>query len=256
MRTTSSPRYGFIGRSYAAAIERRREKGEFSGDEFYVEHVASRIRSSDIDAWFQELRQDVRGNAAAAVKVHKNFTDLLNEITGLDKRSFASKYLHFHFRSRFFIYDTRAEKSVGQLVNDHSPNRHFSEGKRSTDAAYARFFSRCEQLSRSIRDLIGQDLDPREVDKVLLAWSRLIAKAQAIAALLEIRAPDETASADDWRVWVAWWEPSYEAARGLSEEQKRYLKAGGWWPPVTAAHIRPAPEIVIRTRRPGLFRRA
>jgi len=67
----------------------------------------------------------------------------------------------------------------------------------------------------------------------------IIDKALAIAALLEIRAPDETASADDWRVWVAWWEASYEAARGLSEEQKRYLKAGGWWPPVTATHTRP-----------------
>jgi hypothetical protein len=41
-----------IGRSYAAAIERRREKGEFSGDEFYVKHVAPCIRSSDIDARF------------------------------------------------------------------------------------------------------------------------------------------------------------------------------------------------------------
>ena len=83
-----------------------------------------------------------------------------------------------------------------------------------------------------------------------------IGKVQAIAALLEIRAPDETASADDWRVWVAWWEPSYEAARDLSEEQKRFLKARGWRPPVTAAHIQLAPEIVIRTRRPGLFRSA
>jgi hypothetical protein len=81
-----------------------------------------------------------------------------------------------------------------------------------------------------------------------------IDKARAIAAYLEIGAPDETASADDWRMWVAWWEASYEAARGLSEEQKRYLKAGGWWPPVTASHIQgPAPEIVIRTRRPSLF---
>ena len=80
-----------------------------------------------------------------------------------------------------------------------------------------------------------------------------IDKARAIAACLEIPAPDETASVDDWRTWVAWWEPSYEAARGLSEEQKRYLKAGGWWPPATATHIRPAPEIVIRTQRPGLL---
>jgi hypothetical protein len=162
-----------IGRSYAAAIERRREQVEFSGDEFYVKHVAPHIHSSDIDAWFQELRQDTTGNAANALKVHKKLTDLLYEITKMEKRSFASKYLHFHFRSRFFIYDTRAEKSVGQLVNDQSANRHFSGGKRSTDAAYARFFSRCEQLSRSICDLIGRDVDPREVDKVLIAWRRL-----------------------------------------------------------------------------------
>ena len=158
-----------IGRSYAAAIERRREQGEFSGDEFYTKCVAPHIRSSDIDAWFRELRRDKRRNAATALKVHKQFMDLLNEITQLDKRSFASKYLHFHFPSRYFIYDSRAANSVGQLVEDRSPKRHFSEG---TDTAYARFFSRCEELSRSIRDLIGRDLDPREVDKVLLAWSR------------------------------------------------------------------------------------
>ncbi len=78
---------------------------------------------------------------------------------------------------------------------------------------------------------------------------------ERIAETLEIAAPVE-ATADERRQWEAWWKPSYEAARGLSEEQKRYLKAGGWWPPITAAHIRPAPEIVIRTRRPGLFRSA
>jgi hypothetical protein len=144
-----------IGRSYAAAVERRRVKGEFSGDDFYVKCVAPHIRSSDIDAWLQELRQDKRGNAATALKVHKQFMDLLNEITQLDKRSFASKYLHFHFPSLFFIYDSRAAKSVGQLVEDRSPRRHFSEG---TDTTYARFFSRCEELGRSIRDLIGDDL--------------------------------------------------------------------------------------------------
>ena len=60
----------------------------------------------------------------------------------------------------------------------------------------------------------------------------------------------------DWRAWVAWWEPSYETARGLIDEQESYLKAGGWWPPVTAAQIaQTPPEIVIRTRRSGLFQR-
>ena len=102
-----------IGRAYAAAIERRPEKGEFLGDEFYVELVAPRILDSDIDEWFQELRQDVSGTSSVALKVHKKLTDLLYNITELNKRSLASKYLHFHFPSRFFIYDARAEKSVG-----------------------------------------------------------------------------------------------------------------------------------------------
>ena len=80
-----------------------------------------------------------------------------------------------------------------------------------------------------------------------------IAKAQAIAALLDICAPDETASAEDWRVWVAWWEPSYEAALTLPDAEKAYLKSGGWWPPLCASMIGVAPEIVRRTARPGLF---
>jgi len=85
----------------------------------------------------------------------------------------------------------------------------------------------------------------------------IVTEAKAIAAALGMHAPDHTTSPEDWRAWVAWWEASYETARQLSEEQKRYLKAGGWWPPVTASQIQnPAPEIVIKTRRPGLFQRA
>ncbi len=80
-----------------------------------------------------------------------------------------------------------------------------------------------------------------------------IAKGQAIAALLDIRAPHETASADDWRVWVAWWEASYEAALTLPDAERAYLKSGGWWPPLCASMIGVAPEIVRRTARPGLF---
>jgi hypothetical protein len=77
-------------------------------------------------------------------------------------------------------------------------------------------------------------------------------EARRIAEVLEIAAPEE-ASADELRQWVAWWRESYEAASGLGDEQKLYLKSGGWWPPVTAAQVaNSAPEIVRRTKRPGL----
>ena len=46
-----------IGRSYAAAIERRKNKTTDSeGDFFYEETVAPKIKNSEIDKWFEEIR--------------------------------------------------------------------------------------------------------------------------------------------------------------------------------------------------------
>src|SRR5262245_54011223 len=45
-----------IGRSYAAAIERRSEVGEFRGDLFYS-HVAPAVRKFAIDRWIERVRQ-------------------------------------------------------------------------------------------------------------------------------------------------------------------------------------------------------
>ncbi len=78
-------------------------------------------------------------------------------------------------------------------------------------------------------------------------------EARRIAEVLEIAAPEQ-ASADELQQWVSWWKASCETARGLSDEQRDYLKSGGWWPPVSAAQIEnSAPDIVRRTQRPGLW---
>ena len=77
-------------------------------------------------------------------------------------------------------------------------------------------------------------------------------EARRIAEALEIAAPEQ-ATADELRQWVSWWKESYEAARRLSDEQRAYMKEGGWWPPLSASMIGIAPEIVRRTERPGLF---
>lgn len=77
-------------------------------------------------------------------------------------------------------------------------------------------------------------------------------EAQLIAQVLEIDVPVE-ATADERRQWVAWWKPSYETARTLPDEQKAYLRGGGWWPPLCDSMIGVAPEIVRRTSRPGLY---
>ena len=75
-------------------------------------------------------------------------------------------------------------------------------------------------------------------------------EARRIAEVLEIAAPEQ-ASAAELQQWVSWWKEFHEAARALSEEQRHYLKSGGWWPPVSAAQIdNIAPDIVRRTQRP------
>jgi hypothetical protein len=81
-------------------------------------------------------------------------------------------------------------------------------------------------------------------------------EARHIAEVLEIAVPDQ-ATTDELQQWVLWWRESYEAARGLPEKQRLYLQSGGWWPPVTAAQLaNSAPDIVRRTRRPGLSHRS
>ena len=76
-----------------------------------------------------------------------------------------------------------------------------------------------------------------------------------IAFVLDIAEPLE-ATSDEMREWVEWWKPSYRAALGLSDEQRAYLKRGGWWPPVCAHQVAcQPPTIVAVTARPGLHDR-
>jgi len=153
-----------IGRVYAAAIERRRATDDIMGDAFYETKVGPMIRNEGIDEWFRGLRTSPTDDVATILEVHKKLMDLFRKITGLEKRSLASKYLHFHFRDRFYIFDTRASKAVSELtlrigclpvLRDH-------------DAVYARFFLRCQKLNKEIETFFCRSLTPRELDKVLL----------------------------------------------------------------------------------------
>ena len=80
-----------IGRAYASAVERRPVKDGLSGDDFYIKRLAPSVRKSEIDIWFQKLREDRRRSKWLTLYVHKRLVDLLEPITGFEKRSFASK---------------------------------------------------------------------------------------------------------------------------------------------------------------------
>jgi hypothetical protein len=158
-----------IGRTYAAAIERRRDKGDAIGDAFYETKVGPQIRDSDIDKWFEALDNGSNEDMALNLETHKRVLDLFTKISGLEKRSLASKYLHFHFPLRFYIYDSRACTVISALTK---PIGKRLPSLREHDDVYARFSLRCRDLNERIDSLAGRHLSTREFDKVLLAYSR------------------------------------------------------------------------------------
>ena len=161
-----------IGRAYSAALERRKTGDGAGTDEFYHEIAAPRMLAAG-----PELDERIaRLNSCAAIddesldlalNTHKFLADVLEEISGLEKRSLASKYLHFHCPKMFFIYDSRAKARIKQLVGKNQPRlyRHYPCGY---DVDYADFCVRALDLKEYIAQEYGVELSPREIDNLLL----------------------------------------------------------------------------------------
>jgi hypothetical protein len=118
-----------VGRVYAAAIERRRRVAPgTTGDNFYFDHVVPNILKSNLDEWIAKattVDPQNENSIPALLEVHKKTTELFNRISGQNKRSLASKYLHFHVPQLFFIYDSRTLQAIRKLRvvigNERSP---------------------------------------------------------------------------------------------------------------------------------------
>jgi len=154
-----------IGRSYAASIERRRN-AKNTGDNFYETVVAPMMRKNPIDSWLGEIIQTNKPGNAKTIAIHKRLMDLFHSITDLEKRSLASKYLHFHKPDAFFIYDSRARRSITKVVPrlNEIPELKADE----FDPEYRDFVRRCIWLRDEVRKHLGTTLTPREIDKLLL----------------------------------------------------------------------------------------
>jgi hypothetical protein len=155
-----------IGRSYSVSIERRRNADLF-GEAFYEETVASTMRNSAIDERLASIAKDER--LGKAISVHKKLMDLFASITGLEKRSLASKYLHFHMPNVYFIYDSRARQAITKVVP--RLNRLPDISADSYDQEYKDFVRRCVWLRDEVRSTHHVELTPREIDKLLLSRS-------------------------------------------------------------------------------------
>jgi len=155
-----------IGRVYSAAIERRK-KVENNSSMFYLKEVAPSIRKSKIDMWLDTLRgfeHPTFENCIQIIAVHKKVTNLFSKISGLEKRSLSSKYLHFHFPDLFFIYDSRSLTAIRKVGQTSIWNSNLVE----YDYAYAKFFLRCMAFVEKVNSECLKYLTPRQLDKYLL----------------------------------------------------------------------------------------
>jgi hypothetical protein len=155
-----------IGRSYAAAIERHKSKSsDAKGDKFYERKVAPKIRRSEIDKWFAQLKKNPI--AENAIETHSKLTELFYEISELEKRSLASKYLHFHRPDLFFIFDSRSVAAI-RKVTPRGGKQLPSLSPKESDKDYASFYRRCLWLKIDLQKRFRRKLSPRQIDKVLL----------------------------------------------------------------------------------------
>jgi hypothetical protein len=157
-----------IGRSHAAAIERRKNK-TVANEDFYLLSVAPEIMKSGIDRWIARAKTVKLSDSRAfdeMVDVHAKTTELFQRISGLEKRSLASKYLHFHVPQLFFIFDSRSVhglRNLGDIVGRAKK----SDG--SGDNEYRKFVEKCLGLRRQCWQRFNLRLSPRQIDNLLLA---------------------------------------------------------------------------------------
>lgn len=161
----------FIGRIYAAAVERRKNKSNDINDNFYTDTVAPTFRKSKLDNKLLDLKNlktEKVENIKSVLQTHNYLTSMLQKITALDKRSFSSKYLHFHLPELFYIYDSRAVKALRQFTSQVPKDLKHILDLDNIDNEYAKFYCKCFDLKRQIKTQFNIDLTNRQLDNLLI----------------------------------------------------------------------------------------
>lgn len=154
-----------IGRSYAAAIERRKNADDYLGDDFYYDAVAPKMLEigDELDNRIESLKNNtgvIFDCIPEILSTHKFLMDAFKEMTGLEKRSLASKYLHFHCPEKFFIYDSRAKEAIRKIVK-RPDKKILSE--------IVEYECRMLELQKYLDEKLGVHEKPRSIDSFLLS---------------------------------------------------------------------------------------
>ena len=156
-----------IGRVYAASLERGDSTGKKKGDEFYRTDVVNTFKDffnkRDVKNHLRKLR--VGSNIETGCIIHSQFVETLKTLRSIQKNSFASKYLHFHFPKSFYILDSRVKKSISTIERYLTCR---SRVKARNVPLYARYVRRFEAVKQRIKEQTGITLSPRELDTLLI----------------------------------------------------------------------------------------
>lgn len=163
----------FIGRIYAAAIERRKNKKQTdnNNDNFYIDQVAPTFRNSQLDKQLSQLKSLKKLSAAnlqQVLETHFNLLTTLSKITDLEKRSFCSKYLHFHLPDLFFIYDSRVTTALRKFISRVPKDLQHLTRLKNVDNEYAKFFCKCFELKSNFEKVHNTTLTNRQLDNLLI----------------------------------------------------------------------------------------
>ena len=180
-----------IGRAYAAAIERRKPtknitlvnsdaEQQDSSEDFYVKEVAPKIKSigSELDERIRRISCYSRITEALLpqiVDTHWFLTNVFSDISGMNKRSLASKYLHFHVPNMFYIFDSRAYTRVGSITPKAKELKRDIRRclcEKSCDESYLDFVAKAYILNEKIYNDENRKvwLTPRQLDSLLLNY--------------------------------------------------------------------------------------
>lgn len=110
---TITSKLWLIGRSYAASIERK------AGEGFEINDAAKILKESKLDKMINDLHKEkitTLDNVSILLSTHMYLMNLFKKATCIEKRSLASKYLHFHSPSNVFIYDSVVKEKIREQL--------------------------------------------------------------------------------------------------------------------------------------------
>lgn len=140
--------------------------------DFYVKFIAPKLCESQIDKWLLALNNESEiseQNILKILEIHSGLTNLFYELTELNKRSLSSKYLHFHKPNLFFIYDSLGSGALSKFIGRIKKQDIYSSYLLSSnDTDYSKFFIKCLILKDKIKNTLGIDLTPRQLDNFLI----------------------------------------------------------------------------------------